>query len=62
MINEYAPDEAQLVVPPKEESFVAIFKQLRPGAEVPAWQKGVLGVARSMARTGARIIDVVDPA
>ena len=33
-----------------------------PGAEIPAWQRTLLGAAGHVARLGARAFDVVDPA
>lgn len=33
----------------------------RPGAEVPGWQKRVIGVAEGVARAGARVLDAVEP-
>ena len=32
-----------------------------PGAEIPPWQRGVLRVARGVARAGARALDAIDP-
>jgi len=46
----------------KTHSFSIDAFQPRPGAHVPGWQRSVLNMAQTVARLGARALDVADPA